>query len=194
MTGPSAVDPPPESAYTQAEAYVPMEAAVADLVEALPDFPGFEQRSWAELPCAHNGMQIPDYTNVELRYRFSVPDSETELIRERYPDLLRTRWADRGLEITVDAATDLGHRIDRELVAVRGDGIKLWFSVARYAAVMVQSGPVPISDATEIEYLPPAGGIVPGGTGDKVGRYFPEGIPAEPAAPFESPEHYEDDL
>lgn len=194
MRGRPDTDPPPESAFTQAEAYAPMEAAVADLVEALPDFPGFIQRSWAELPCTRDGIEVPGYTNVELRYRFSVPDSETDLVRERYPDTLRTRWTDQGLEITVDEETDLGHRTDRELVAVRGDGMKLWYSVARYAAVLVQSGPVPVSEADEIAYVPPTGGVVPGGRGDVVGRYFPEGIPVAPVAPFESPEHYEDDL
>ncbi|WP_199043560.1 hypothetical protein [Glycomyces salinus] len=192
MTEPT--ETPPASAYTQAEVYAPMEAEVADLVEALPDFPGFERRSWAELPCTHDGMRVPGYTNVELRYRLSIPDSESDLVRQRYTDIARTRWADRGLEITADLETDLGHRVDRELVAVRDDGVKLWYSVARYAALMVQSGPVPTSGETEIEYIPPAGGITPGGPGDKVSRYFPEGIPAEPATPFESPEHYENDL
>ncbi|MCH7232511.1 hypothetical protein L0U85_16855 [Glycomyces sp. L485] len=188
---------PPESEFTQAEAYAPIEDAVSEVVSALPDFPGFEQRFWAELPCSHNGIDVPDYTNIEIEYRFSLKDSETELVREQYVDLLRDHWAARGHEITLDDQTELDDRTDRSLVAQRDDGIRLWYAVGRYAAVLVQSGCVPVSDEGEIEYIPPAGGIEPGGEGDKVGRYFPDGIPtdrADAVAPFEQPADYEDQL
>jgi hypothetical protein len=57
-------------------------------------------------------------------------------------------------------------------------------------------GCVPVSDKADIEYIAPAGGIEPGGKGDNVGEYFPDGIPAvhEAVAPFDSPEHFDDQL
>ncbi|MCC3764609.1 hypothetical protein K3N28_16240 [Glycomyces sp. TRM65418] len=201
------MDSPPESQYTQAEAYAPLEAAVADMVEVLPDFPGFERRLWRELACSHNGVDDPEYTNVELVYEFSVEDSATELVRERYVDALREHWTSLGYEITQDQRQELASgRVDRDLSADREDGVHLWYSAWGLVAVTVQSGCVPVSDHSDIEYIPPTGGIEPGGEGDLVGDYFPDGIPTDQAAavdpfaatraasgpvPFESPDSYE---
>jgi hypothetical protein len=187
---------PPEAVYTQAEAYAPMEAAAAEAVASLADFPGFEQRSWGEMPCSRNGVDDPAYTKVEIRYRFSLPASASELVRERYVDALREFWTGQGYTITTDDAVEGPERTDRNLVAVREDGISLWYAVGGYVGLFIGSGCVPVSDTSEIEYLPPTGGIEPGGKGDNVGEYFPDGIPAahEAVDPFESPEHYEDQL
>jgi hypothetical protein len=187
---------PPESAYTQAEAYAPMEAAAADTVASLPDFPGFEQRSWGELPCSHNGIDDPDYTKIEIRYRFSLPASGSDLVREQYVDALREYWTGQGYTITTDDAVEGPERTDRNLVAVRDDGISLWYAVGGYVGLFIGSGCVPVSDKSEIEYLPPTGGIEPGGKGDNVGEYFPEGIPTthEAVAPFESPDTFDGQL
>jgi hypothetical protein len=197
---------PPESKYTQAEAYAPMEAAAANAVAALPDFPGFEQRSWGEMPCSHNGFDNPDYTNIEIRYDFSAEISGTDQVREDFVALLRDHWTAQGYEITLDEATTRGDRQDRDIAAVRDDGITLWYRVAGYTGLMIQSGCVPVSDDSEIEYIPPTGGIEPGSKGDKLSRYFPDGIPTDQAAsidpfagtravagpiPFDSPDSYE---
>lgn len=184
------MDTPPESEYTQAEAYAPMEQAVTDAVESLPDFPGFEQRSWAELPCSHNGVDDPDYTNIEIRYRFSDADSESQQVRTEYVDILREYWSSQGYSITTDEPDELAERTDYDLVAEREDGISLWYRVWGRAGLLVQSGCVPVSDVSEIEYIPPMGGIEPGGEHDLVDEYFPDGIPAEgestdAIAPFE---------
>jgi hypothetical protein len=187
---------PPASAYTQAEAYAPMEAAAAEAVAALPDFPGFEQRSWAEMPCSHNGVDDPDYTKVEIRYRFALPDSQAPLVREQYVDLLRDHWTGLGYEITTDDSVEGEERTDRNLVALREDGVSLWYAVGGYTGLFVNSGCVPVSDPADIEYVPPTGGITPGGSGDLVGDYFPEGVPTarEAIAPFEPPADYDDHL
>jgi len=191
-----AMDTPPESVYTQAEAYAPAEAAVAEIAAALPDFPGFAKRSWAELPCTRNGIEDPDYTNVELRYQFSAEDSATALVSEAYVAVLRESWTALGHEVIRDTTTELDSATYRDLTAVREDGIMLWYSAAYLATLMVQSGCVPRSDPDQIEYIAPAGGIEPGGAGDNVGEYFPEGIPAgrEAVAPFDNPESYDDQL
>jgi hypothetical protein len=191
-----AMDSPPESQYTQAEAYAPMEAAAAEAVAALSDFPGFEQRLWAELPCSRNGVDDPDFTNIEIEYRFSLPDSASPLVRETYVDALRELWTSLGYELTLDEATELADRTDYSLAATREDGISLWYWVSGYVVLRIQSGCVPVSDHADIEYVPPTGGVEPGGEHDIVGEYFPEGVPTahEAVAPFESPESYEGDL
>ncbi|SRR5690606_31015081 len=169
---------PPESVYTQAEVYEPMEGAVAEAVAVLPDFPGFEQRNWAELPCSHNGKNDPDYTNVEIRYGFSIEDSESELVRGRYVELLRRHWISLEYEITYEETEEMADgRIDQNLAVRRDDGITLWYRVWGGVDLLVQSGCVPVSDLSEFEYVPPAGGIEPGGENDLVGEYFPDSIP-----------------
>lgn len=191
----SIMDNPPPSHYTQAEAYAPMEAALAEAVAALPDFPGFKERIWSELPPTHNGIDVPGYTIVEITYVFALPDSQTPLVRETYVEALREHWTGLGYALVRDAVKEKPERIDRSLVATREDGVALWYWVAGYAVLRAHSGPVPVSDPADIEYVPPTGGIRPGGKHDKVGKYFPDGIP-EPEAvnPFESPDSYEDSL
>ncbi|MFC3493013.1 hypothetical protein [Glycomyces rhizosphaerae] len=201
-----ALDAPPESEYTQAEAYAPMEEAVDKTVTVLPEFPGFESRWWHELPCEHNGISSADYTNIEIEYTFSTDDSATELTREQYVDVLREHWTSLGYEITRDEERQRGDRLDHDLVAEREDGISLWYTLGSYNAFLIQSGCVPVSDPSEIEYIAPVGGIEPGGDMDMVDDYFPDGIPTDQAAaidpfagtqatyapvPFESPESYE---
>ncbi|WP_155830292.1 hypothetical protein [Glycomyces tenuis] len=199
-----ALNQPPQTEYTQAEAYAPMEAVAAEAVESLTDFPGFEQRSWGEMPCSHNGIDDPDYTNIEIDYSFSLEVSETDQIREDYVEELREYWTAQGYEITRDEESTYDDRLDRNLVVRTDDGITLWYRVAGYVGLVIQSGCVPVSDLSEIEYVPPIGGIEPGGEGDKLDRYFPDGIPTDQAAavdpfantqagpaPFDSPGSYD---
>lgn len=187
---------PPESEYTQAEAYAPMEAAAAESAAAIEGFPGFESRSWGEMPCSRNGVDDPNYTKIEIRYLFSLPDSGTDLVREEFVDTLRDHWTSLGYSITTDDSVEGAERTDRNLVAVREDGINLWYAVGGYVGLFIGSGCVPVSDKSEIEYIPPTGGVEPGGPNDLVGDYFPDGIPTqhEAIAPFESPESYDGDL
>lgn len=197
---------PPESEYTQAEAYAPMEAAAADAVAALPEFPGFESRGWYEMPCSHDGSDDPDYTNIEIAYEFSIEHSESDLVRERYVEVLRDHWTSQGYGIITDEETVRGGRVDRDLLVERDDGIVLWYRVVGVVVLTIQSSCVPVSDRGDIEYIPPTGGIEPGGEGDLVGDYFPDGVPTDQAAavepfaaaraasgpvPFESPDSYE---
>ncbi|WP_156925877.1 hypothetical protein [Glycomyces arizonensis] len=200
-----AVNQPPESEYTQAEAYAPMEAVAAEAIESLADFPGFEQRTWGEMPCSHNGIDDPDYTNIEIRYSFSAEVSGTDQVREAYVEELREYWTAQGYEITFEDESAHNDRQDRDLAVRTADGITLWYSVAGRVTFMIQSGCVPVSDPSEIEYVPPTGGLEPGGEGDKLDRYFPDGIPTDQAAvdpfantrpvagpePFDSPGSYD---
>jgi len=173
---------PPEARYTQAEAYAPMEAAAAEAAAALPDFPGFASRTWHELPCSHGGAEDPGHVGVEISYMFAEPLWSDPLVREEYADALRGKWAEDGLDVHRDDSVTLATgRTDRNVEALREDGINLWYRVSGVVGLVVQSGCVRRSDPGEIEYVPPAGGIAPGSAGDLVGEYFPEGIPKDAA-------------
>jgi hypothetical protein len=174
---------PPESSYTQAEAYAPMERGVADIVSVLPDFPGFVARSWDENPCSHEGIDDDRYTDIEITYAFGREHAQDSLIREVYVDVLRDHWRQLGYEIYLDETNSGGSRTDRSIAARRDDGVSFWYRAWGRTTLIVQSGCVPRSDKSEIDYIPPAGGVVPGGEGDGVNRYFPDGIPVEDGSP-----------
>ncbi|HEY1094449.1 MAG TPA: hypothetical protein VGE61_07080 [Glycomyces sp.] len=184
-----------------------MEAAIADAAAALPDFPGFATRFWREMPCSHNGIDDPDYTNIEISYRFPAEIEDSEAVRDQYVDVLRDYWTSLGYAITTDSTDELDSgRIDHNLAADREDGIGLWYKVWGKVSIVAQSGCVPVSDEADIEYIPPAGGIEPGSAQDNVQEYFPDGIPTDQAAaidpfatsqaafglvPFDSPDSYD---
>ena len=179
-------DEPPDTEYDQAGAYGPMEQAVREAVRVLPDFPGFVARGWHELPCSHNGIYDPDYTNIEIRYSFGRELSDDPMIRGEYIDVLRDHWEEQGYAVRTDDGDGAG---SYNLSVTREDGISLWYKVWGIVSLVVQSGCVPVCDVSGIEYIPPAGGIEPGSDGDGVKDYFPEGIPsgktsADAIAPF----------
>ncbi|RRR99089.1 hypothetical protein [Glycomyces terrestris] len=164
-------EPPRRS---QADVYAPMEAAAAEAVAALPDFPGFASRTWHEVPCDHGG----EHVRVEIAYMFAEPLWGEPLVRETYADALRGRWEADGLDVHRNEETALASgRVDRNVEALTGDGLNLWYRVSGVVGLVVQSGCVARSAPGEIEYVPPAGGIAPGGPGDLVDAYFPEGVP-----------------
>jgi hypothetical protein len=182
----------PEPEYSEAEVFAPMEAEVAEIIEALPDFPGFASRSWAETPCYKDGAYTEDRVGVEITYVFDGTAAVDPLIRETYVDELRERWTEQGYEITWDEASATGKFY--ELEARREDGIKLWYSVAHGVALKIQSGCVPASDHGEIQYIPPSGGVVPGSPEDIMNHLEEEiqGYPEEPqeeaVSPFDASE------
>lgn len=181
---------PPESTYTEAEAFAPMESAATEAVAVLPDFPGFESRSWNELPCSHNGIDNSDYVNIEIRYGFNDADSMTPLVRETYVDSLREYWEIQGYEIHRDEPSGTGKYYSLE--ARREDGINLWYRVSGGVSLLIKSGCVPKSDGSEIQYIPPAGGLAPGSKWDTVDiegvQGVPEGPSEEATSPFEESE------
>lgn len=171
---------PPESIYTQAGAYEEMEAVAADLVAVLPDFPGFEQRTWLEHPCTHDGEEDPDYVSVELEYKFSEADAQTPAVREEYVDLLKEHWTGQGYEVELDDTVEGGERTDRSLVVYsESKQIRITYRVAYQVPIMISSGCMPVSQPAAFTYVPPLGGIEPGGEHDNVDDFFPDGIPAD---------------
>ncbi|MFG3341730.1 hypothetical protein [Glycomyces sp. NPDC048151] len=170
---------PPESIYTQAEAYEAMEAAAAETAGTLPDFPGFEGRLWLDHPCSHDGVEDPDYVSVELEYAFSEADAQTPLVREQYADALLEQWEAAGYEILLDDERVSSERTDRSIIAYdEKRELEYLYRVAYTVTLVVTSGCMPVSEPADFTYVPPLGGVEPGGEHDNVGDFFPDGIPA----------------
>jgi hypothetical protein len=182
----------PEPKHTQAEAIPVMEAEVAAIIGELPEFPGFSSRSWRETPCYKDGAYTEERVGMEIEYRIVDGNTAESLARVAYVDALRELWTEQGYEITWDEASPDGEWYNLE--ARRDDGVKLWYNVAHAVSLMVQSGCVPASDHSEIQYIPPSGGIIPGGPDDIMNKLKDEiqGYPEEPQEeailPFEEAE------
>lgn len=172
-------DEPPESMYTQAEAYAAMEAEAAATVALLPDFPGFESRAWRDSVCTHDGVEDPDYVSVEVEYVFSEDDARLPLLREDYVEILRKHWATGEYEVTLDDVTPGSDRTDISLLAsVEERELSVAYRVGYLVGLRINSGCMPASEIGEFEYIPPLAGVEPGSKHDLVGDFFPEGIPA----------------
>jgi hypothetical protein len=170
----------PESIYTQPEAFAAMEAVAADMVAALPDFPGFEKRTWLEHPCTRNGIEDFDYASVELEYQFSEADAQTPAVREEYVDLLKEHWVAQGYEVELDDVTEGEGRTDRSLVVYSEEkDLQITYRVAYQVPIMITSGCMPVSEPGDVTYIPPLGGVEPGGEHDRVSEFFPDGIPTD---------------
>ena len=177
----------PEPKYTQAEVIPVMEAEITAITSQLPDFPGFSSRSWREAPCRKDGAYTDDRVSMEIDYRVKGGNAADSVARETYVDALRDLWAGQGYEITWDETSPDGEWFNLE--ARRDDGITLWYSVAHAVSLKVQSGCVPASDHSEIQYIPPSGGVVPGSEEDIMNRLEDEiqGYPEEPEEEAVSP-------
>jgi hypothetical protein len=186
------MDEEPEPKYTQAEVIPVMEAEVTAITAQLPDFPGFSSRSWRETTCRKDGAYTEDRVGMEIDYRVTDGNTVDSIARKTYVDTLRELWTEQGYEITWDETSSDGEWF--ELEARRDDGITLWYSVAHAVSLKVQSGCVPASSHSEIQYIPPSGGVIPGSQDDIMDDLKDEiqGYPEEPqeeaVSPFEEAE------
>jgi hypothetical protein len=183
---------PPERDFDQSTAWELLEAAAAEAIADLPNFPGFYQRGMNPLECSHAGAVDGEYINLELSYRFSVEDSGTELTRSDYLDLLRDRWSEAGYDIHRDRPSGTGK--DHSLEARRPDGINYWYDVSGYVSLKVQSGCIKAVEGGD--YIPdcptPLGGVTR--ENDLASKYcsdintvYPEESPTEAIDPFATP-------
>lgn len=131
-------EPPPERDFDQSTAWERLEAAAAEAITELPEFPGFFERSMLKLECSHGGEANEEYINLELAYRFSKEDSESDLTRATYLDLFRAKWSEAGYDVHKDQPSGTGKF--HTLEALRPDGINYWYDVSGYVVLKVQSG------------------------------------------------------
>ncbi|MDN3242055.1 hypothetical protein [Glycomyces tritici] len=132
-------EPPPEREFDQSTAWERLEAAAAEAITDLPEFPGFFERTMLQLECSHTGTVNEEYINLELSYRFSAEVSNQDLVREEYRTALRDKWAAAGYDIHRDVQQGDDPPF-YALEALQPDGINLWYEVAGYVVLHVQSG------------------------------------------------------
>lgn len=148
---------PPERDFDESTVVERLDEAVAEAIEVLPDFPGFESRSMSTQTCSHNGEVDEDYIRYEMTYQFSAEDSESELVHQTYVEVLRQAWTEAGYDIHRDETrgSDDPHYI---IEAIRPDGINYWVRAANYTNITVQSGCVRRSSETPA-CTTPLGGV-----------------------------------
>ncbi len=160
MSDSPAPETPPKREFDQSTAWHQLEAAAAEAIADLPDFPGFEVRVMLFHACEHQGVVDEDYVNMELAYQFSEESSKDPLARETYLELLRLRWQEAGYDVHRDEASGTGR--DHSLEARRPDGINYWYSVAPLTALIVQSGCIKAVEGWDATPCPPPlGGVLP---------------------------------
>ncbi|WP_155830004.1 hypothetical protein [Glycomyces tenuis] len=129
-----------------------MEDAVRETVAALPDFPGFESRAFAELAGTD-----PDTVQYELSYTFTLDDSETAKVRRDYVAALKRHLPAIGYTVHSERFGEDGE--PRALEAVRPDGINVWYRVLGLVSVKAQTGPMPRDPDYDPYCPPPIGGV-----------------------------------
>lgn len=178
---------PPEREFDQSEAWTRLEAAAAEAIEGLPEFPGFEVRTLMIMGCGERDQYEEQWTSLELSYQFSEDISADPLVRETYLELLRDKWTEAGYEIHRDSQTD-GEPPHYALEARRPDGINYWYWAAGYSGLSIQSGCVKSVENWEPECPEPLGGVTAENDRAAMKHCTPEESPTEETdalAPFE---------
>ncbi|THV40818.1 hypothetical protein [Glycomyces buryatensis] len=159
--------------YTDNEALAEMEAFVADSIEPLEDFPGFERRIVKVIECLY-GMNEEHteegYDVVSLEYEFPEANWEDPLVRETYPEQLARLWGDQGHEVEVDHDDGAIGRV----TAKRDDGFTMNYNVQGVVWMNVHltgDDCVAIADG-ELEIPEPQGGVT-GEDNDILSGYGP---------------------
>ena len=162
MLGGSEPDEPPDRGFSDVEAIEMMEDYVHEVIDQLPDFPGFERRSYLSTACqrASDGGTDDGYHNIEIVYDFSSDDSKSDLIRHTYREEIRQYFDDQGLELHHDEAKGDEPDTRYSMAARNEDGINFWARFWPTAHFIIQSGCIEKSGELP-EYIPPAGDVSP---------------------------------
>lgn len=158
-TGSTDEEQPPEREFDQSTAWERMEEAAAEVIDGLPEFPGFEVRHMQALDCFHNGQVDEEYVNFELSYQFSREVSDELLVRETYLDFFRDQWRESGYDVHRDQTSGTGKY--HSLEARRPDGINYWYRVASLVGLTIQSGCLKAVEGWSPECPEPLGGVTP---------------------------------
>lgn len=155
---PKETEQPPDREFDQSEAWTRLEAAAAEAIEGLPDFPGFQERSLMVMGCGERDQYDVQWVSLELSYLFSEELSADPLTRETYLNLLREKWTDAGYDVHRDTKTS-GEPPHYALEAMRPDGINYWYRAAGYTGLTLQSGCVKKVEDWAPECPEPLGGV-----------------------------------
>ncbi|WP_025273290.1 hypothetical protein [Haloglycomyces albus] len=144
----------------EASAWEELERLAAEIVEELPDFPGFEVRTLGTLACERSdGLTSQEYVVMELSYEFNKADSRSELVRETYRSVLKDYWNKHDIEITRE--DDFRTNDIYTLVAKHPDGFTYIYRAWGTSSLRVTSGCIKKVDDWDPECIPPLGGVQP---------------------------------
>ncbi|WP_026924434.1 hypothetical protein [Glycomyces arizonensis] len=143
----------PELEFNRGEAFLRMDEAIAQTIEGLPDFPGFQDRTTLKLDCSEEGRE-----SYEINYTFPEETIGSDLVTKEYFTVLKEHWSSLGWEIHGERDDVDGNIAD--IQATRPDGVNIWYSNmlgqavihAQVACVEAEGDPV---------CGPPLGGVTP---------------------------------
>jgi len=143
----------PELEFNLGEAFLRMDEAVAQTIEGLPDFPGFQKRTTLALDCPEEGRE-----SYEIKYTFPENTISSDLTTKEYFAVLKEHWPSIGWEVHGELDDSDGNISD--LQAIRPDGVNIWYqnllgqAVIHAQVACVRSEGDPVCG-------PPLGGVTP---------------------------------
>ncbi|RRR99133.1 hypothetical protein [Glycomyces terrestris] len=143
----------PELEFDLGEAFIRMDEAVAETIEGLPDFPGFQTRTTLKLDCPVEGRE-----SYEINYKFPEHTIGSDLVTREYFSVLKAHWASLGWEVHGERDDADGNISD--IQATRPDGVNVWYSNLLGQAI-IHAQVACVSPEGEPVCGPPLGGVTP---------------------------------
>ncbi|SDE43678.1 hypothetical protein [Glycomyces harbinensis] len=143
----------PELEFNRGEAFLRMDEAVAQTIEGLPNFPGFQQRTTLKLECAEEGRE-----SYEVNYTFPEETIGSDLVTKEYFAVLKEYWPSIGWEVHGERDDVDGDIAD--IQATRPDGVNVWYSNV-LGQIVIHSQVACIEPEGEPVCGPPLGGVTP---------------------------------
>jgi hypothetical protein len=144
---------PPELEFNRGEAFLRMDEAIAQTIEGLPNFPGFQERTTLALGCSEEGRE-----SYEINYTFPEDTIGAELVTKEYFPVLKEHWSSQGWEVHGERDDVDGNIAD--IQATRPDGVNVWYSNMLGQAV-IHAQVACVEDEGEPVCGPPLGGVLP---------------------------------
>lgn len=143
----------PELEFKLDEAFLRMDEAVAETIEGLPDFPGFQKRTTLKLECPVEGRE-----SYEINYTFPEDTIGSDLVTKEYFAVLKDFWPSLGWE--VHGERDDAHGNISDIQATRPDGVNVWYTNLLGQAIIHAQVACVDPDGAPV-CGPPLGGVTP---------------------------------
>jgi hypothetical protein len=139
--------------------YPTMEGLVAEAIEPLEDFPGFESRLIMTDPCygGEHGLEAFDGTaKAHLEYQFAKVYWEDPAVRVDLLEAVKAHWESLGYEVEDEESATGAHRT----ITASPDG-ELHIRYRSLGVVLVDVYHASCVEASSFDVIEPAGGVLP---------------------------------